>query len=69
MSRFNKTKYIKKIEASIYKDNIKILYEISLIINIITHNNSILNRVYIEQVKKNIKDEAKYNFYERVYIQ
>ena len=64
MSRFNKKFSIKKVEASISKDDINILYEISLIRNLITHNHSIVNRVYIEQVKKFLKDKAKYEFHE-----
>jgi len=64
VSRFNKKFSIKKVEASISKDDINILYEISLIRNLITHNHSIVNRVYIEQVKKFLKDKAKYEFHE-----
>ena len=64
VSRFNKKFSIKQVEASIYKEDIKILYEISLIRNLITHNNSIVNRVYIEQVKKFLKNEPKYKFSE-----
>jgi hypothetical protein len=64
VSRFNKKFFIKKVDASISKDDIKILYEISLIRNLIIHNNSIVNRVYIEQVKKILKDNAKYEFHE-----
>ncbi|RKZ51768.1 MAG: hypothetical protein DRR16_05405 [Candidatus Parabeggiatoa sp. nov. 3] len=64
VSSFKKKFSIKKIESSISKDDLNILYEISLIRNLITHNNSIVNRVYIEQVKKFLKDKAKYEFHE-----
>ncbi len=61
MGEFKKTY---KVNASIYPDDIDILYEISLIRNLIIHNNSIVNRVYIEQVKKFLKNKAKYEFHE-----
>jgi len=53
-----------KVDVSISQDDIDILYEISLIRNLIIHNNSIVNRVYIEQVKKFLKNKAKYEFHE-----
>jgi len=64
VSSFKKKFSIKKIESSISKDDLNILYEISLIRNLITHNNSIVNRVYIEQVKNFLKNKAKYEFHE-----
>jgi len=40
------------------------LYEISLIRNVVIHNNSIINRIYIDQVQKFLKESVKYPFSE-----
>lgn len=57
---FNK---IFKIEMKDSGDEINILYEISLVRNLIIHNHSMVNRIHIEQVKKFLKT-AKYSFKE-----
>jgi len=41
-----------------------ILYEISKIRNIIIHNNSTINKIYLEEIRKNLKGKEKYQFNE-----
>lgn len=50
------------IETSVSEDEKNILYEISLVRNLIIHNNGIVNSVYKEQVKKFLQSKAKYEF-------
>ena len=40
------------------------MYEISLIRNLIVHNNGIVNLIYIDQVQKFLKGRVKYPFSE-----
>jgi len=61
---FQKKFGLKKINTSISEDELKSLYEISLVRNLVIHNNSIVNRVYKEQVNKVIKNNIKYEFNE-----
>ncbi|OQX28294.1 MAG: hypothetical protein BWK80_00765 [Desulfobacteraceae bacterium IS3] len=59
---FRKEFSIKNIESCVSEDEKNILCEISLIRNLVIHNNSIVNRIYIEQLKKFLKDKVKYQF-------
>jgi hypothetical protein len=60
---FKKQFDIKNI--TIPKDDINLLYEISLIRNLIIHNNSVVNRTYKECINKFINNKEKYTFDER----
>jgi len=52
----------KEIETYVSKDEKHILYEISLVRNIVIHNNSIVNRIYMEQIRKFFKGRPRYPF-------
>ena len=62
IARFNKKPFnIKSFNIS--KNDLNLLYEISLIRNLIIHNNSIVNRTYKESIKNN-RASIKYEFVE-----
>jgi len=64
LNGFRKEFSLKTIKDAVSEDERNILYEISLIRNLIIHNNSIVNRVYKEQIKKLPQDKVKYQFNE-----
>jgi len=64
LNGFRKEFSIKTVEDSVSGDERNILYEISLVRNLIIHNNSIVNRVYKDQIKKLPQDKVKYQFNE-----
>jgi len=51
-------------EGIVSEENMNLLHEISLIRNIVVHNNSIVNRIYIEQIKRLFRNEPTYEFNE-----
>ena len=63
ITRFNKKLFNIK-DFNISKDDLNLLYEISLVRNLIIHNNSIVNRTYKEGLKKNLTSAEKYEFIE-----
>jgi hypothetical protein len=52
-----------KMDAPYDESELWLLYEISLVRNLVIHNNSIVNRVYKESIKK-IRSEPRYTFIE-----
>lgn len=59
---FKKEFAIKDIETCVSEDEKNILYEISLVRNLVIHNNSMVNRIHIEQVRKFFKNKVRYPF-------
>lgn len=55
---------IKDMKSNISDNDKDYLYEISLIRNLIIHNNSVVNRVHMELVKKMLKNRNKYQLIE-----
>lgn len=64
LNGFKKKFGFKKINLLISEEELNSLYEISLIRNLVIHNNSIVNRVYKEQVHKVLQNNIKYEFNE-----
>jgi len=66
LSCFEKEFDIKKMRAVIDILTINKLYQIALIRNLIIHNNGMVNRIYVEQIKKFIsrQDNISYEFCE-----
>lgn len=62
IDEFKKQFDISKKKDLIPQEDIQFLYELSLVRNILIHNNGIINYVYIEQVNKFIKENIKYQF-------
>lgn len=50
------------IDISVSEDEKNILYEISLVRNLIIHNDGIVNSIYEQQIKKSLQDKVKYEF-------
>lgn len=63
MDGFKKQFDMKDINIS--KDDGNLLYEISLVRNLIIHNNSVVNRTYKESINKLLKNNEKYIFNEK----
>lgn len=60
---FNK-KFNIDLNSIVSEDDKKLLFELAMVRNFIIHNNSIVNRVYREQVRKVLKGQVKYQFSE-----
>lgn len=62
LNGFRKEFSIKTVETCVSEDEKNILCEISLVRNLIIHNNGIVNRIHIQQLEKFLEDKAKYKF-------
>jgi hypothetical protein len=62
LNGFKKEFSIKNIENFVSDDEKNVLFEISLVRNLVIHNNGIVNRIHKEQLKKFLKDKVKYKF-------
>lgn len=62
LNGFKKDFSIKNIESCVSDEEKNILYEISLVRNIVIHNNSMVNRIYMEQIRKFFKGGPRYPF-------
>ncbi|MDU9049053.1 MAG: hypothetical protein Q3M30_09385 [Candidatus Electrothrix sp. Rat3] len=64
LSEFKKGFSIKTIDDCISDNEKNILCELSLVRNLVIHNNGVVNRIHIEQIKKFLKENVKYSFRE-----